>query len=277
MKISNLGLSAFQVTATLQNMTQAAEVLGLTQSALSQRIMKLEDELEVTLFIRDGKQLRLTDAGHRLLQYCQTQSSLEDELLYSLRGGQEELAGVIRIGAYSSILRSLLIPKLSPFLRKHRKVDLSFRSYEMNELPSVLARGEADMIVMDYNLIRNGIVTQEISKEEFVVIQSKKFAIEEEIYLDHGPHDNATESFFLSQKNAPKFYRRAFMGDVYGIIDGVKQGLGKAVMSKHLIENEKDVEIIKGYSKYHRPISLHYYQRPYYSKLFSRIIDELAK
>ena len=65
------------------------------------------------------------------------------------------------------------------------------------------------------------------------------------------------------------------MGDVYGMIDGVKLGLGRAVMSKHLIENEKDIEIIKGFKSLYCPICLYYFERPFYSKLFDSMIKEL--
>lgn len=51
MKINNLGLKAFHQVSLRLNMTFAAEELGLTQSALSQRISALEDDLETTLFV----------------------------------------------------------------------------------------------------------------------------------------------------------------------------------------------------------------------------------
>lgn len=67
------------------------------------------------------------------------------------------------------------------------------------------------------------------------------------------------------------------MGDVYGIIDGVEKGLGMAVMSKHLIAQNKAVTIKEGYKKYVRPVTMHYYDRPYFSKVMSRVLQELQK
>ena len=54
------------------------------------------------------------------------------------------------------------------------------------------------------------------------------------------------------------------MGDVYGILDGVALGLGRAVMSKHLVEEDSRFKIIKTSKKYLRPIVLCFYKQAYY-------------
>ena len=108
MKISNLGLQAFLQISQDLNVTQAALALGITQSALSQRLALLEEDLEVTLFIRESRGLKLTEAGHRLLQFATLNQKFEEELLIEFKGKSTELAGTLRIGCYSSVLRSVL-------------------------------------------------------------------------------------------------------------------------------------------------------------------------
>ena len=277
MKLSNLGLQAFAQTAITLNITQAAKDLGLTQSALSQRIALLENELEVTLFIREARGLKLTSAGERLLRFSSLNQKMEEELLLELKGNKDELAGSLRLAGYSSVLRSILIPALSDFLRKHPKVHIDFQSYEMFELPEILNTARADLIVMDYQWQKKGIAEVNLGSEDFVVIESTKHDCPQDLYLDHGPLDNATEEFFKTQTRAPKNIRRSFMGDVYGIIDGVKMGLGRAVMSRHLIQNNKQIEIVAGYSKYKRPVTLHYFEQPYYPRLMAKVLAELEK
>lgn len=275
MKISNLGLQAFAQAASDLNITLAAKNLGLTQSALSQRIALLEKELEVSLFIREPRGLKLTEAGEKLLRFSSVNQQMENDLLLQLQGSQAELAGTIRIGAYSSVLRSVIMPSLAGFLRKHPKVHIDFQSYEMFELPTVLNTVSADLIVMDYKWNKSGINEIVLGQEEFVVIESAKHENPHDIYLDHGPHDNATEEFFSKQSKAPKNFRRSFMGDVYGIIDGVEMGLGRAVMSKHLISDNKRIQIVGGYGVYKRPVTLHYFDQSYYSRIMQRVLEEL--
>src|SRR4051812_16084592 len=120
MKLSSLQLEAFFETAKLGSFSRAAAHLGITQSALSQRVANLEGELQVTLLIRDPGGPILTGAGERLLRYCQVNNSLEQEILGQLKA--EGFSGVVRIAAFSSVLRSVIIPSLAPFLRAHRGV-----------------------------------------------------------------------------------------------------------------------------------------------------------
>ncbi len=274
MRIPSHELEAFFTVARTLNFTHAAQSLFVTQSALSQRIQKLEGELETTLFVR-GRNLRLTESGQKLLRYCQSYKGLEEEFLLDLKSSDQSLGGILRVAAYSSILRSLLIPTLAPFLRKHTKVHCEFGSFEVVELPAVLERAEADFVVSDYRMNKAHVEEVLLGFEEFVVIESKRYKCPENIYLDHGPHDNATESFFATQKNRPQNYRRSFMGDVYGILDGVEEGFGRAVMSKHLVEERKKLKIVSGFNPYKREVVLHYFKRPYYPKLHSAFMSQL--
>lgn len=269
MKINNLGLSAFYQCALTLNMSEAASGLGVTQSALSQRIAALESDIEATLFIREAKNLALTPTGEELLSYCKSYKSLEDEFLNSVKGSSE-LSGPIRLGAYSSILRSLVIPKLAPFLRKHPLVMADLKSYETSELYDVLRSSKADFILTDTSLNKKGVVEKIVGNEEYVVIESAKIESPSDIFIDHDVNDRTTDDFFSHQVQTP-VYKRIFLGDVYSVIDGVELGLGRAVMSRHLVESNKKLKILSGYKKVKRPIILCYFDRPFYPRLFEHV------
>ncbi len=277
MKTPSHQLAAFFETANCQSFSKAAKRLNITQSALSQRISGLEDELETTLLIRDPQGPRVTEAGEMLLRFCQVQGALEQEVLAKLKKAGTHYAGVVRIAGFSSVLRSVVIPALAEFLRANPEVHCEFRSFEVVDLVQVLRNAEADFIVLDYHLQRTGIQEYVLGQEEYVVIESAEYPSPKDIYLDHGPHDNATESFFAIQPQAPKKYRRSFMGDVYGILNGVELGLGRAVMSKHLLQGNRKVKVVKGYKKYVRDISLNHYEQPYYSELQQKIVAVLRE
>ena len=275
MKIASHQLAAFFEVANARSFSRAADRLNITQSALSQRVANLEKDLEATLFIRDSAGPRLTEAGEFLLRYCQTQSSLEQEVLSRLKKTGEELTGVIRIAGFSSVLRSVIMPAMAKFLRTHPAVQCEFRNYQVSELYPVLRNAEADFIVLDYHLNRNDICESVLGREEYVLIESTEHNTRKDIYLDNDPDDNATESFFQMQSSTPKKFLRAFMGDVYGILNGVELGLGRAVMSRHLLKESSKTKIVGGYKKYFRDITLNYYQQAYYSDLHKKIIDVL--
>lgn len=278
MSISSLYLDAFMAVAGEQGFSSAAKRLGITQSALSQRVKNLENDLGLTLFIRTPTMVRLTEQGQRLLRYCQTKDSLESELLGDLGAGEmNELPGIVRVGAYSSVLRSVVIPALSPVLKKHPLLECEFICSQMSELPGMLQRAEVDFIIMDYTLDRSGIESGKLGVEKFVVIESKKEQARNNIYLDNNPQDMATENFFKFQKGKTPKYQRAYFDDCYGIIDGVAAGLGRAVMSEHLIADSKGIQIVSGFKSYETPVVLHYYAQPFYSGLHKAILEELMK
>jgi DNA-binding transcriptional LysR family regulator len=273
MNLNSNYIQAFYEVAKTGSFSKAAENLFITQSAVSQRIRSLENDLETSLIIRDRASISLTETGNKLLDYAKNLSNLENEFMGKLTD-EQGLNGVIKICAYSSILRSIIIPKLSKLLRDNPNVQIQFISQEMDNIPAFLKSARADFIILDYHLNKDSLIETVIDLEEYVVIESIKYNCPKDIYLDHGPNDNATESFFKAQGKKEFKLRRTFMGDVYGILDGVKQGFGRAVMSKHLVD--KNFKIIKGYKKYKRDITLHYQKSLFYTELQKAVINELS-
>lgn len=277
MKLSAHRLEAFYETARLKSFSRAADALAVTQSALSQRVAKLEEDLGVTLFIRETAGPALTPAGQLLLRHCQVANSLEQEILGQIKAGAGGLAGVLRIAGYSSVTRSVIIPALAPLLRQHPLLHPQFASHEISELGSVLQSAEADYAVLDRRLNRRGVCETVLGEEEYVVIESASHESPADLYLDHDFNDTATTDFFDGQAAAPKKWRRAFMGDVYGIIAGVELGLGRAVMSRHLIAGNRKVKTVKGFRRYSREVVLHYFEQPFYSRLHHEVTGHLIK
>ena len=278
MSLSSLYLDAFMAVARTENFSQAAGNLHITQSALSQRIKNLEGDLGLTLFLRTPNGAKITEQGQKLLRYCQTRNSLENELLDDLSANKGyELTGIVKIGAYSSVLRSVIIPALTSLLQKHPNVLCEFVCEQIDALPMMMSRAEVDFIVLDYRLERANIEVELLGKERFVVIEGKKQQGRENIFLDNDTKDLATELFFKSQKRKPSKYRRSYFDDCYGIIDGVRTGLGKAVMSDHLVRKDSSINIVRDYKQFDLEVCLHYHSQPFYSKIHQAVITELKK
>lgn len=255
--------------------TKASEVLGLSQSALSQKISRLEENLQAALFIRHPRNLSLTASGEKLLGYAKETIQRQTDFISNFNQFDTKLSGVIRIAGFSSIMRSLVIPKLAKFIRENENIQIEFSSFEMFELVDVLKSNNADFIITDYFPHLNKTEEIQIGIEEYIIIRSKKHKTISNIYLDHGPGDNATEAYLNFVGNKEN-YKRVFMGDVYSIIDGVALGLGMAVMSKHLVEDDKRFEIIRGKKKYQRPLVLSFNKQAYYGPLHYEILKILT-
>src|SRR6185503_2131152 len=78
-------LLVFEAVARLGSVTRAADELHLAQPTVSLQLKKLAATLEVTLFEQQGRQLRLTGAGHTLREVC-------DELIHFLARAEARLA-----------------------------------------------------------------------------------------------------------------------------------------------------------------------------------------
>jgi len=277
MVIASNHLEAFLALGRELHFSRAADKLGVTQSALSQRIKKLEEDLEVTLVIRGKGGLRLTAVGQKLLRHCQIQEGLEEEFVADLRShGAKELAGVLRVGAFSSVMRSVIIPALAPLVRLNPKVVCEFTVADMNDLPRHLAQTEMDFIVTDGKLDFPGVESCSLGHERYVMIEPRELDCPDNVYLDHDVDDTATYRFFRHQGKKVPSFKRAFMGDVYGILDGVAHGYGRAVMSRHIVDDGRAFRVLKQYKPMDVEVQLYYFSQPYYTRLHQAVVKELT-
>ena len=275
MKINSNQLDAFYHVAQTLSFTKAAEHLHVTQSALSQRISKLEDDLETTLFIRDRSSIKLTDMGFKLLRYCAQQESAESDLLSSLKSSKQGLGGLIRIGGFSSVNRSMVVPALKKIISNNEGLSIKLITREIHELDDLLKRSEADYILTDRDPVTDDIESLLLGYEHNVLVGSKKFAIAN-IFLDHDEADHTTHFFFKQNKLPYKPKKIRYLDDVYGLIDGVKNGYGQAVLPRHLVEDDKDLEVLFEGKSVRTPVYLHFFKQPFYRPAHSQILEALT-
>jgi len=276
MSVSSLYLDAFSKCAKTGHFTRAAEMLHITQSALSQRIANLEDELETTLFIRERSGIRLTPSGQELLRFCTAKESLEEESIEKIKSrNSKELSGTVRIGGFSSVMRSVALPALSPLLNKNSKVQLQLISKEMVELPVFLKSGEIDYMILYHELIRDDIETVFLGDEKNLLVEKPGY-LGPHIFLDHDENDE-TSSKYLRLKKSKKSFGRRYLDDVYGIIDGVKLGIGRAVVPIHLIKDDPGIHIVDRKTILKIPVVLHYYRQPFYTQLHQEVVKHLKR
>ncbi len=272
--LSSNQLEAFYAVAQTASFTRAAEKLNVTQSALSQRILNLEDELGTTLFIRDRAGLRLTEVAENLLRFCRTKNDLESDFLSGLKL-KDQISGIIRIAGFSSVMRSVALPALAPLLKKYSHIQIQMLTREIHELLPLLKSGEVDFIITDSNDSREELETAFLGTEVNVLVESKDYD-GPEIYLDHDERDQATTGYLKAAKAKMQIQRR-YLDDVYGLIDGAKLGLGRAVLPRHLIKHDKDLRIVNPKQTIDTRVYLHHFKQPYYSKLHQLVQSELVK
>lgn len=269
MKIPSHEIQAFISLAKWGNFTKAAKDLGLSQPAFSSRIKNLESFLEQTLVIREKKGIRLTVEGEKLLQYAKVQRQMEDEFL------SQELNGQIRIGGFSSIMRSLVMPALAPLMKKNPKVSVELFTKELSDLFPLLRQGQVDFILTNKDPKREGFFSKHLGIEENVLVAHRDF-LDHPIYLDHDPDDVTTSSYFALLGQTPPKNKR-YLDDVYGLRDGVKLGLGRAILPRHLIKGENNLIVQRPRTVLKVNVFLVGHDSLYQSKLHQETIAAIEK
>lgn len=138
-------LRSFVAIVDTGSMLNASEQVFVTQSALSLQIKRLEELVQQTLFLREGRRLNLTSAGQVLLDYARRVLLLHDEAVAAVSAGR--FAGPARIGMVQDFADSLLSGLLSRFAELHPDAQIYARVAGTAELQTLLERRELDILL----------------------------------------------------------------------------------------------------------------------------------
>ena len=138
-------LRYFQAVAIEGNLTRAAAMLNVSQSAVSTQLRLLEERLGQQLFERRGRALLLTEAGRIALDYANSIFASGDELVATLQAsGRHRQA--LRVGALATLSRNFQLQFLRPLLGRG-DVEVILRSGSAGELFAALADLHLDVVL----------------------------------------------------------------------------------------------------------------------------------
>lgn len=138
-------LHYFWCVAKTGHLSQTAQQLHISQSALSAQIRQLEERLGEPLFEREGRRLKLTDTGHLVLTYADGIFDLGSELLGRLKGKQEGVTR-LRIGSVATLSRNYQENWLRPLL-SDPSLSLTLESGLLDDLLDRLQHHQLDVVL----------------------------------------------------------------------------------------------------------------------------------
>ncbi|WP_149139509.1 LysR family transcriptional regulator [Gemmobacter caeruleus] len=236
-------LRALRAIRQQGGVTRAAEMLGLTQSAVSHKVKRLETSLDCDLLaLRPGGPL-FTAAGDDLLDYAARILDLHDEALLSLT--KTDLSGRIQLGLTEDTTCSDLSRILGRFHRLHPQVAVRTRVRMSIELRALLERGELDAAILqvfahevrptDVALLREGLHWVKLAglalpeRGPIPFLSFDDACFYRHWAMDVGQDDGALlETVFECASAA-------------GIVAGVLAGLGVALLSDRHIRPDMEV------------------------------------
>ncbi len=162
-------LEAFVWVARLKSVTRGAEKLCLTQSAVSNRIAALEQELGVTLIDRRNRTFALTNAGARFLNYADRFLALQRELKNEL-GASEQQPFSLRVGGIETVLHSWLIPMVDALKKQVPQLEFELTIEMTHLLNEQVRRGALDLVFSALPAIGEGIINEKLPPFEMVFV-----------------------------------------------------------------------------------------------------------
>jgi len=166
------------------SLTAAAELLCLTQSALSHSIKKLEAQLGTEIWRRDGRHLRLTQAGEQVLAVANQvlpQLDLAEERLRQVVQGQR---GTLRIGMECHPCYRWLLNVVSPFLAAFPKVEVDVKQKVQFDGIAALRGFEIDLLVTPDPLFKAGLSFEPVFDYELVLAVARSHALAGAAYVE---------------------------------------------------------------------------------------------
>ncbi|MCY9844829.1 LysR substrate-binding domain-containing protein [Vibrio caribbeanicus] len=165
------GLRYFEVAARLNSYSRAAEELFISQAAVSQKIRQLEDGLGCKLFVREGREMRLTEQGKILFKHVS--QGLESIITGLNQLQSEPVEGLLCVSSTPSFASCWLLPKLWQFSSQHPNIPIRIET--SCDEPN-LKQGNIDLAIWQGEELDN------------MVGLHKEFLFEEPIYPFCSPH-----------------------------------------------------------------------------------------
>lgn len=227
------------------NITKSAQQLYTTQSALTKRVQKIEDELGAQLFFRTKKGLLVTPLLEEILPHMHTITDAAEKLRNLAASWDNEVAGTLNVGISSNYARYRLPKVLEEYMARYPKVDIRINSHRSPILyKSLMDNSISVAIIRGEYLWGDGDIL--LSEEPLCLVVSKDHA---HTPLDQLPYiARETDAGYISdlsrwrnENGLRPSKSDLVISDVPTVITLVERGMGWAVLPAICLEDFRGV------------------------------------
>lgn len=217
-----------------RNITKAAERLFTTQSALTKRIQKLEEELGCELFIRSRKGVLFTPVAERILPYVRQVSDSMDRIRSQVAIYRKEVAGTLKLGVSINFARYRLADVLKGFMDKYPNVDIHVSTMQSTNLYQSLVKNEISIAIVRGSFKWNeGMVT--LSEEPVCLVTAREHAGEPlNSYPYIGRHTDAgfydKIQLWRAENGCQESRTNLWVDDIGSCLEMVSRGIGWSIL-----------------------------------------------
>ena len=246
--LERIHLSIVQEVDRQGSLTAAADVLCLTQSALSHAVRKLEAQLGTAIWLREGRSLRPTQAGQYLLAVANRvlpQLQLAEERVRQFAQGER---GALRIGMECHPCYQWLLKVVSPYLANWPDVDVDVKQkFQFGGIGALFGH-EIDLLVTPDPLYKPGLVYEPVFDYEQVLVVGRDHPLAraacvhprqlvDEVLITY-PVDlerlDVYNQFLLPAGIAPRRHKTIETTDI--MLQMVESGRGVAALPRWLVD-----------------------------------------
>lgn len=287
--MSDRRLQVFHTVAAELSFTRAAEILNMTQPAVTHQIRQLEEELNTRLFDRANNRISLTAAGEAVLTYASRIIGLYGELNESVKSLTGDRSGLVTLGASTTIAEYMLPGMLGDFQHEFPDVQIRLRVANTDSVVSMVADNTIDLGVVEGQVDSQLLRIEECQQDELQVLMPSNHPLTQEAAITPGqlvdhPFINredgsgtrsVIERYFANNDTDVSQLNRIFeLGSTEAIKGLVQAGMGVSIVSKATVAKELALGLLAT-----RPLSPPL-MRPLYfvrqrQKFRTHVMDEL--
>lgn len=253
-------LKIFHTVAQVKSFTKAAEILGLTQPAITFQMKNLEEEFRTRLFNRDQNRITLTETGKILCRYAEKILDEYEKANDEIAKVTGKLGGEIRIGV-ASLLGKYVLPKLiGMFKQKYPNIKIIMLVGDSAQLIQKIQEHTLDLIIVSEPVsVKNFVVKPFIDDEIVVIVHPEhKWAMRDHIevedfvnepFIAREPGSGLREVYkhFLSSRNISLKNLNIVMtlGSSEALKSAVESGVGFSIISNIAVNREIELGLLK--------------------------------
>ena len=248
-------LRVFYHVAKTEQISKAAEILNVSQPAISQQIKSLEDQIGFKLFSRSKKGVKLTQEAEEIFSYCKNIFAQVESINHTLQNISSLDTGTLRIGASDTICKYYLIDKLKTFEELYPKIRYRVTNCTTNESLTLLKNNDVDIAfvhtpVTNQNFTFRPCLTLEdyfVCSKDFDCSQIKELSDLTKyrtLLLEKSSHSRKSLDSNLLRYNVelrPKFE----LASLDLLIEFAKKNMGIICVSKQYIKTELESQELK--------------------------------
>ena len=249
-------IRSFVEVAETEHISRAAAALFLTQGAVTQQVRNFEHAVGLQLLERDGRRIRLTDAGRSLAESCRGALRAVQVMADSARAIRELEAGSLHVGASPTCATYYLPPHLAEFTRKHPSVKLEVAVAGSSELSRRVVAGSLDCALIEAEPDPQ-LWSAELSPDELVLVAHRDHPLSQlrrvtpsqlaqHRYIRRGPEFSAENAIRQLIGEAYERMDMLTVGHPEYVRAAAVAGLGWAALPKRAVVQDMRLGILKG-------------------------------